>query len=159
MVNVFANFSVPQISTVARRTALAATIIGGGALVILGLLGHALVGLGVCFGLAMALGNFRLISAATVKASRRGREDNRRPLAMNTLGRLAVISAVALGLVFLSRSLGFGTLVGLAVFQFLLLANVVTTMLRDPAFGIAGGGSGPPGAPGATAATVEDGDG
>lgn len=139
MVNVFSNFSVPQISTVARRTALAATIVGGGALVVLGLVGHALVGLGVCLGMAMALGNFRMISAATVKASTRGREDNRRPLALNTLGRLAVISALALGLVFVSRPLGFGTLVGLAVFQFLLLANVVTTMLRDPAFGIAAG--------------------
>jgi hypothetical protein len=157
MVNVFSNFSVPQISSMARRTALAALGIGSGALVLLVIVGHPLVGLGVCVGLAMALVNFRLISAATVKASTRGREDNRRPLALNTLGRLAVISAIALGLVFVSRPLGFGTLMGLAVFQFLLLANVVVTMLRDPAFGIAGGnrsagdgpvGDGPPGAAG-----------
>lgn len=134
MVNVFSSFSLPQISTVARRTALAALGIGTAALVVLVLVGHALVGLGVCVGMAMALGNFRMISAATVKASERGREDNRRPLALNTLGRLAVVSAVALGLVFLSRPLGFGTLVGLAVFQFVLLGNVVMAMLRDPAF-------------------------
>lgn len=134
MVNVFSSFSLPQISTVARRTALAALGIGTGALVVLALVGHVLVGFGVCVGMALALGNFRMISAATVKASTKGREDNRRPLALNTLGRLAVVSAIALGLVFLSRPLGFGTLVGLAVFQFLLLANVVMAMLRDPAF-------------------------
>jgi hypothetical protein len=141
VVNVFSHFSLPQISTVARRTALAATAIGVVALVVLILVNQPLVGLGVCLGLAMALGNFRLISAATAKASTKGREDNRRPLAMNTLGRLAVISVIALGLVFLSRPFGFGTLLGLAVFQFLLVANVVVAMLRDPAFsaGAAGG--------------------
>ncbi|HUY63256.1 MAG TPA: hypothetical protein VMV14_01910 [Acidimicrobiales bacterium] len=133
MVNVFAHFSLPQISTVARRTALAALAVGTVALVALALLGHPLVGLGVCLGMTLAIGNFRLISAATAKASSTGREDNRRPLAMNTLGRLGVISVIALGLVFVSRPLGFGTLVGLAVFQFLLLANVVLAMLREPA--------------------------
>jgi len=142
VVNVFSHFSLPQISTVARRTALAALGIGTVALVALVLLGYGLVGVGVCAGLAMALGNFRMISRATVKASTKGREDNRRPLAMNTLGRLAVISVIALGFVFLSRPFGFGILVGLAVFQFLLLANVVLAMLRDPAFttGLTGGG-------------------
>ncbi|MHB8329318.1 MAG: hypothetical protein ACYDD6_06820 [Acidimicrobiales bacterium] len=132
MVNVFAHFSLPQISTVARRTALGATAVGVVALVASALLGYPLVGLGICVGLAMALGNFRLISAATAKASSIGREDNRRPLAINTLGRLGVISVIALGLVFVSRPLGFGTLVGLAAFQFMLLANVVIAMLRDP---------------------------
>jgi len=133
VVNVFSSFSVPEIQTVARRTALAALCIGAVALVALVLLGWALVGLGLCLGMALALGNFRLISAAAAKASAKGREDNRRPLALNTLGRLALISAVALGLVFVSRPLGFGTIVGLAVFQFLLLANVVMAMLRDQA--------------------------
>src|SRR5579863_4396079 len=117
MVNVFSHFSLPQISTVARRTALAASAVGAVGLVGMLLLGHPLVGLGICLGIVLALGNFRLISAATAKASATGREDNRRPLAMNTLGRLAVISAVALGLTFLSRPFGFGTLIGLAVFQ------------------------------------------
>ena len=157
MVNVFSHFSLPQISTVARRTALAALAVGTVALVALVLVGYPLVGLGVCLGMAMAIGNFRLISAATVKASTKGREDNRRPLAVNTLGRLAVISVIALGLVFLSRPLGFGTLVGLAVFQFLLLGNVVTAMLRDPAFTTgAGAGSGADAVAGADAATVAD---
>jgi hypothetical protein len=134
MVNVFSSFSLPQISVVARRTALVACAIGLVGLVALALTGHALTGLGLCLGLALALANFRLISAATAKASAAGREDNRRPLAMNTLGRLAVVSVLALGLTWLSRPLGFGTLVGLAAFQFVLLANVVVAMLRDPAF-------------------------
>jgi hypothetical protein len=146
MVNVFSNFSLPQISVVARRTSLIASALGLVGLVGLALTGYPLTGLGLCLGLALALANFRLISAATAKASAAGREDNRRPLAMNTLGRLAVVSVLALGLTWLSHPLGFGTLVGLAAFQFVLLANVVVAMLRDPAFNAPIPGTGAPAA-------------
>jgi ATP synthase I chain len=131
MINAFSHFSLPQISTVARRTTLGALLVGAVALVGLGLLDYALVGLGICLGLAIALGNFRLIQAATVKATRSEREDKRRPLALNTLARMGAITVVALGLVFLSHELGLGVLLGLAVFQFMLLMNVVMAMLKD----------------------------
>jgi hypothetical protein len=131
MINAFSQFSLPQISTVARRTTLGALVVGTVALVGLGLLDYALVGLGICLGLAIALGNFRLIQAATVRATRSAREDKRRPLALNTLGRMIAITVVALGLVFLSHQLGLGVLIGLAVFQFMLLTNVVMAMLKD----------------------------
>jgi hypothetical protein len=131
VLDLFSQFSLPQISTVARRTSLCALGIGGAALVALGLASHALIGMGVCVGLGLALGNFRLISLATVKASTSGNPDTRRPLALNTLGRMGLITVIAFALVFLSRPLGFGTFVGLAVFQFLLLANVAMAMLRE----------------------------
>jgi hypothetical protein len=83
----------------------------------------------------MALVNFRLISRATIKAAASPDENKRRPLAFNTLGRLGVISVIALGITFFVRQLGFGTLIGLAFFQFSLLANVVVTMLRNPLMG------------------------
>jgi hypothetical protein len=56
-------------------------------------------------------------------------------LVFNTLGRLGVISVIALGITFFVEPLGFGTLVGLAVFQFSLLGNVVVAMLRNPLMG------------------------
>ena len=115
------------------------------ALVGLTLGGYALLGLGICIGLSMALANFRLIQAATVKATVSRREDKRRPLVMNTLGRMGAITVVALGLVFVSRSLGFGVLLGLAVFQFMLLANVVVALLRDQGALTAAGGATEPG--------------
>jgi hypothetical protein len=130
VVNVFAQFSLPQISVVARRTALSALGLGVAALVGTGLAGYGLVGFGMCVGLAMALGNFRLISRATIKQAASDRENKRRPLALNTLGRLGVITGVAFGLVFLSHQVGFGAIVGLALFQFTLLANVILAMLR-----------------------------
>lgn len=130
MIDLFSHFSLPQISTVARRTSLAALAIGGVAVIASGLIGHVLVGIGICVGLALALGNFRLIARATVKASTSGNPNTRRPLALNTLGRMGLITVIAFGLIFLSRSLGFGTLIGLAAFQFTLLGNVVVAMLR-----------------------------
>jgi hypothetical protein len=135
MVNLFSSFSVPQISTVARRTVLASIGVGVVALVLGVVTGYPLVGLGVCLGLSMALVNFRLISRATVKAAGSEQENKRRPLVFNTLGRLGVISVIALGITFFVEPLGFGTLVGLAVFQFSLLANVVVAMLRNPLMG------------------------
>jgi hypothetical protein len=131
MTSAFSQFSLPQISIVARRTALGALGIGIAALAGLTLGGYAALGLGICMGLGMALANFRLIQAATIKATASKREDKRRPLVMNTLGRMGAITVVALGLVFVSRQLGFGVLLGLAVFQFMLLANVIVALLRD----------------------------
>jgi ATP synthase I chain len=135
MVNIFDHFSLPQISTVARRTVLVASGVGIVALVIGVFAGYPLVGLGVCLGLSMALVNFRLISRATLKAAASPDENKRRPLAVNTLGRLGAISVIALAITYFVRPLGFGMLIGLAFFQFSLLANVVVTMLRNPLMG------------------------
>ena len=79
---------------------------GAAALVIGVVTGYPLVGLGVCLGLALALVNFRLISRATVKAAASADENKRRPLAFNTLGRLGVISVIALGITFFVRPAG-----------------------------------------------------
>lgn len=133
MVNVFSALSVPQLSGLARRTALVAVGLGVVALVAAIVVSAPLFGVGACLGLAMAMVNFRLIVRTTAKASASEREDHKRPLATNTLGRLGVITVVALVLAWFVRPLGFGTIVGLALFQFTLLANVLGMLLRDPA--------------------------
>ncbi|HTZ09505.1 MAG TPA: ATP synthase subunit I [Acidimicrobiales bacterium] len=135
MVNLFSHFSPPQISIVARRTVLVGAGVGAAALVVGVLTGYPLVGLGLCLGLGLALVNFRLVSRATLKAASSPDENKRRPLAVNTLGRLGAISVVALAVTFVLAQLGFGILIGLAVFQFTLLANVVVSMLRQPLMG------------------------
>lgn len=133
MMNLFSGLSVPQLSKLARRTALAASAGGVVVLAVSSVIGYALFGVGACLGLGLALVNFRLIVRTTAKAAASQRERNRRPLATNTLLRLGVISVIALVLAWLVAPLGFGIIVGLALFQFALLANVVTTILRDPA--------------------------
>jgi hypothetical protein len=127
---VFAHFSLPDVATVSRRTVLGALVLGVVGLVAALLLSVPLVGLGLCIGLGLGIFNFRLIQRSVVKVSQREEDNKRRPLALNTVGRLGVISVIALGLLFVSFDLGLGVMVGLALFQGFLLLNVARSMFK-----------------------------
>ncbi len=156
----FASFSLPDVASVSRRTVLGALVVGVGGLVGCLLLSASLVGVGFCIGLGMGIFNFRLIQRSVVKVGQREEENRRRPLALNTMGRLTVISVIALGLLFASFDLGVGVMAGLAIFQALLLVNVARSMLKMGSSGVTGvlgaDGSGPGfGDPTDGAATVD----
>jgi hypothetical protein len=127
---VFAHFSLPNVGDVARRTTGATLVVGAAGLVAAFSFGHLLVGLGGCIGLALGLLNFRLIGVSVDKVTAMDVDDPKRPLAVNTLGRMGVITVIALGLCFLSKPLGFGVLGGLAVFQLILIANFARSMSK-----------------------------
>lgn len=124
----FEHFSLPDVTRVGRRTALAALAVAVVALGVALLLNYPLVGLGACIGLGLGIANYRMITASVVKVGKRADVNKRRPLALNTLTRLGIISVITLGLLFVNFGLGFGVLAGLAVFQMLLLANVARAM-------------------------------
>jgi hypothetical protein len=126
----FASFALPDLARVSRRTVLGGLVFGVVGLVVCLALGAPLTGLGLCIGLALGLCNFRLVQRSVVKVGARADENHKRPLATNTVGRLAAISALALGLLFLSFDLGLGVMVGLAAFQFFLLLNVARSMFK-----------------------------
>jgi hypothetical protein len=126
----FDKFSLPDLARVSRRTVLGALIVGLLGLVITIVLNAPLVGLGLCLGLALGLLNFRMVQRSVAKIGARGDENHRRPLALNTLARLALVSVIALGLLFVSFDLGLGVMGGLAAFEFLLLLNVARSMMR-----------------------------
>jgi hypothetical protein len=130
VLTVFAHFTLPSVPDVARRTVSAALVVGVAALVACVAFGHALLGLGACIGLALGTFNFRMIGNSVARVSVREDSNKRRPLALNTLGRMGIITVVTIGLLFVSPSLGFGVLGGLAVFQFILLANVARSMAK-----------------------------
>lgn len=148
----FERFTLPDLTRLARRTVIVSVL---GAIVILlvaAFLNAPLVGLGACVGVALGVVNFRMVTRSVVRVGERQTENKRRPLAMNTLSRLGVISAVALGLLFLSFELGFGVLAGLALFQVVLLSNATRLM-----FAGSGGAadSGPDHLPGAGAVPAD----
>ena len=124
----FAHFSLPSIPDVSRRTVGAALVIGVAALVAAFSFGHLLVGVGACIGLGMGTLNFRLVGVSVDKVAAMDVDNPKRPLAVNTLGRMGIITVIALGLCFVSKPLGFGVLGGLALFQVLLIANVARSM-------------------------------
>lgn len=142
----FARFHLPSVPVVYRRTTTAAAVLGLAAFVILSATGRVLIGLGACIGLGLGMVNVRLIGSSVVKVAASADERKRRPLAMNTVARLSVISVVAVGLLLISFDLGLGTLVGLAVFEFVMLANVLRSMLAT-----GGEGMGDDGVPGSAA--------
>jgi hypothetical protein len=126
----FANFALPDLARVSRRTALGGLIFGVIGLIACLALGAPLTGLGLCIGLGLGLFNFRLVQRSVAKVGAREDENHKRPLALNTVGRLAVISAIAVALLFLSFDLGLGVMIGLAAFQFFLLLNVARSMFK-----------------------------
>ena len=126
----FAHFSLPNVPDVARRTVSTVLVIGVAALVASVAFGKPLLGLGACIGLALGTLNFRMIGNSVARVSGRPGGDTRRPLALNTMGRMGIITVVTIGLLFVSPELGFGVLAGLAVFQVVLLANVARSMAK-----------------------------
>lgn len=137
----FDQVSLPDVAKMSRRAVFGSLAVGVVGLVIAAVLNSYLVGLGLCVGIALGIGNFRMVQASVAKAGHRP-GPQRRPLALNTVTRLAVITAVALGLLFVSFDLGFGVMAGLAVFQLLLLFSVVRSIIKSGAgAGGLGGGS------------------
>jgi hypothetical protein len=127
---VFAHFTLPNIHDVSRRTISAALVVGVAILVGCVSFGVPLVGVGACIGVALGAFNFRMTGNSVAKASESQVANKKRPLALNTLGRLGIITVVTLGLLLVSHTLGLGILVGLAVFQVLLLVNVARSMAQ-----------------------------
>jgi hypothetical protein len=127
---VFAHFTLPNIHDVSRRTISAALVVGVAILVGCVSFGLLLVGVGACIGVALGAFNFRMTGNSVAKASESEVANKKRPLALNTLGRLGIITVVTLGLLLVSHKLGLGILVGLAVFQVLLLVNVARSMAQ-----------------------------
>ncbi len=126
----FAHFELPDIGDVSRRTVAASLLFGVVALVAAFSFGHLWVGVGGCIGLALGTVNYRLVGVSVDKVAATGTDNPKRPLAANTLGRLAVVTVIALGLAMINKGLGFGVLAGLAVFQFLLIFNVARSMAK-----------------------------
>jgi hypothetical protein len=137
----FSQVSLPDIAKISKRAVFGSLAVGLVGLVVCVVLGAALVGLGLCIGIFLGVANFRMVQGSVAKAGARP-GPKRRPLALNTVSRLAIITAIALGLLFVSFDLGFGVMAGLAVFQFLLLFAVIRSIIKSgAAAGGFGGGS------------------
>src|SRR5215475_11125805 len=95
---------------------MAATI-GVLTLVVSGLLGHVLVGLG------LGAGNTWLVQRSVVSYANSEATNKKGRFTRSVLGRLAIITVVALGLALLVRPDGVGVLAGVAIFQMLMLGG------------------------------------
>ena len=115
------------LAKVLRRTIVSSLIGGGGGIVIALLLSAPFAALGIVIGLGMAIVNLRFLDAGVAKIQTKGevnRKVLRRAMGTKSVTRLAVITVIAIGLLFLNGALGIGTVIGLVIFQLFFVVNV-----------------------------------
>ena len=116
-----------------RYTVFAAIAVGVVALAVLSIIGYPLAGLGACIGLSLGLANIRLVMSTASRLNASGIAQVKRPMAVNTLLRLALTTAVAIVLIVVNLPLGMGVLAGVAVFYVIFVVSLVVTLLRQGA--------------------------
>jgi hypothetical protein len=116
-----------DLAKVLRRTVISAIIVGLGAIIIALLLSQPWGALGIFIGLGLAILNLRFLDAGVAKVQTKGETDRkvlRRAMGTKSVTRLAVITAICIGLLFLNGPLGIGSVIGLVIFQILFVVNV-----------------------------------
>jgi ATP synthase I chain len=132
---VMSEASAPNLSAIAsaadlRRLTIVAGAIGVVGVVVSALLGHLLVGLFGLLGLGLGLLNAALLRRsagrfATIE------EPKKSKFAVGALGRLALITVLALLITMLTLPDGLGVLGGLAIFQLLLVVMALIPLLKE----------------------------
>ena len=115
------------LAKVLRRTIVSALIGGGAAIVIALVLSAPWAALGIVIGLGMAIVNLRFLDAGVAKVQTKGETNKkavRRAMGTKSVTRLAVITVIAIGLMFLNGGLGIGAVIGLVIFQLFFVLNV-----------------------------------
>ena len=113
-----------------RRLAIAAAVVGVAGVVLSSLLGHPMAGVYGIVGLGLGLLNAFLLRRsagmyATVDSPQKIR------FATGALGRLGMISVIALAIAWFTLPDGLGVLAGLAVFQLLMVVMALIPLLRE----------------------------
>ena len=113
-----------------RLVLIVCPVAGLTGLIALSVLGYPVAGIALCAGLFMGFMNSRMVIAQAAKLTRLENPD-KRALAFGVLQRLAVLTAIALLIAFAFRPQGFTVLIGLAVFQLLMMSAAASAMVRQ----------------------------
>lgn len=115
------------------RAAIVPAIVAGVIALIVGfVIGQPLGGIGVCIGLGLGMVNARVLQTSVARrfellADKPGR---RTGFLSSGATRLAALTLGTLALVWLVRPLGFGILIGLALFQVLMIGFAAVAMYK-----------------------------
>jgi len=129
-----ADVDAARLGRALRRTRITSIVLGLVAVVVAAVVGYPTVGLGVVAGLVVGAMNTRWADASVAHLKDTvGPKAARRPIAMRTLGRLAVSTAIVLGLLILATPMGFGALGGLVLYQVAFLSNMLRAVMSGGA--------------------------
>jgi hypothetical protein len=113
-----------------RRSTIVGGVLGAVSIVVLALVGHPLMGVFGCIGIAIGALNNRMLQLSVVRHAADegyGKKQFRR----GVMGRLAAITLLALAVGIFVRPDGLGVFVGLAVFQILMLIGAAVPVFRS----------------------------
>jgi hypothetical protein len=113
-----------------RRSTIIGGVLGVVSIVALALVGHPLMGVFGCIGIALGALNNRMLQLSVVRHTADvgyGKKQFRR----GVMGRLGVVTLLALAVGIFVRPDGLGVFVGLAVFQILMLVGAAVPVFRS----------------------------
>lgn len=113
-----------------RRSAVVGAVLGVVATVVLAIEGHPLMGAFGFLGLGLGAYNNRLLQRSVLRYAAQ-EEVGKKQFRRGVMGRLGLITIVALGLGFFVQPDGLGVFVGLAVFQILMLIGAAVPVFRS----------------------------
>jgi len=126
-----------EVAAHSRRARIPAAIFAIAVLVVASVLGHWLIGIGACIGVALGAMNARLLQNSMVRFTdgatgpTGSSKPQRKQFVVGGFARLGMITVAVIVLVALVRELGWGLLLGLAGFQLILLAFSGFAMYRQ----------------------------
>lgn len=113
-----------------RRSAAVSAVLGVVAIIVLSVAGHPLMGVFGCVGLALGAANNALLQRS-VRSYGADEAMNTKRLRRGVVGRLSIITVLAIGIGLLLQPDGLGVFVGLAVFQILMLVGAAVPVFRS----------------------------
>lgn len=124
--------TVPQVAdSTFRRAVVVACIVGVVALIVALPLGYLVAAAFGCLGLGLGMLNSRLVQLSVVRFARMESSRPKRQFVGSVVSRLALITVLALALALLFRPEGIGVIVGLAVFQLLMIVVAAVPMVKE----------------------------
>ena len=125
---VLENLPTNTLPRLLRRTTVSALAAGLVGFVVALFLSQPLAALGVAVGVGLAVLNLRFLYRQAARVELRGEQSSkavRRQLGGKTTGRLAVVTVLVLGVLWLSAPLGIGIVSGLVIYQIVFVVNVM----------------------------------
>lgn len=113
-----------------RRSSILAALIGAASVVVTSLMGHPLMGIFGCLGLALGALNNRMLQKSVLAYGLDETFEKKR-FRRGVMGRLGAITLVAIGFGILVQPDGLGVFVGLAVFHLLMLVGAAVPVFRS----------------------------
>jgi hypothetical protein len=113
-----------------RRAVIVSVLLGAAAIIVFGVEGHVLWGVFGFFGLGLGAYNNRLLQKSVIRYAS-SPETGRKQFRRGVMGRLGLVTLIAIAIGVTVRPDGLGVFVGLAVFQILMLVGAAVPVFRS----------------------------